>query len=29
MLDQVWNLEQYSWEVIIQPPVKLYCLPLD
>lgn len=29
MLDQMWNLDAYSWEDQMIPPVKLYCTPID
>lgn len=29
MLDQLWNLDEYSWEKIdpLKPPIKAYCCP--
>lgn len=27
MLDQIWNLDDYSWERIIEEPIKTYCCP--
>lgn len=31
MLDNLWNLEEYSWEVIDPSvfPIKIYCCPAD
>ena len=29
MLDQVWDLNLYSWDDNLEPPLKLYCIPID
>lgn len=29
MLEQLWNLDLYSWDESFEPPFKLYCIPID